>query len=103
MLKQAMPPAHPGEVLKGLYLDPLEISITQAAANLGVSRNTLSLIVNAKTSINAEMALRLAEALNTTPELWLDMQQSYNLWHAKNNRKKVQVRLMRKKELEINA
>ncbi|MEX8547911.1 MAG: HigA family addiction module antitoxin [Mucilaginibacter sp.] len=103
MLKQGMPPAHPGEVLKGLYLDPLEISITQAAANLCVSRNTLSLIINAKTSIHAEMALRLAEALNTTPELWLDMQQNYNLWHAKNNRAKVQVKLMRKKGQEINA
>ena len=103
MLKQAMPPAHPGEVLKSLYLDPLEISITQAALNLGVSRNTLSLIVNAKTSINAEMALRLSEALNTTPELWLDMQQSYNLWHAKKNRNKVQVQLMRKKDLEVNV
>ncbi|MVN21584.1 HigA family addiction module antitoxin [Mucilaginibacter arboris] len=103
MLKQGMPPVHPGEVLKGLYLDPLEVTITQASINLGVSRRTLSLLVNGRMGISAEMALRLSEALNTTPELWLNMQQSYDLWQAKQNRSKVQVQMMRKKDLQVNS
>ena len=82
MIKQGMPPAHPGEILKGLYLEPLEISITDAAAKLGVTRKTLSQVVNGRAGISAEMAVRLSKALNTTPELWLNMQQSYDLWIA---------------------
>lgn len=102
MLQQGMPPAHPGEVLKGLYLDQLEITITQAAANLGVSRRVLSLLVNGKAGISVEMALRLAEALNTTPELWLNMQQNYDLWHAKQNRPGAHVHKMQEKNLQVN-
>lgn len=102
MLQQGMPPAHPGEVLKGLYLDQLEITITQAAANLGVSRRVLSLLVNGKAGISVEMALRLAEALNTTPELWLNMQQNHDLWHAKQNRPEAQVHKMQEKKLQVN-
>lgn len=101
MLKQGMPPAHPGEVLKGLYLDPLKITITETAANLGISRRTLSLLINRRMGISAEMALRLAEALNTTPELWLDMQQSYDLWQARQNRSKVHIQVLRKKDLPV--
>lgn len=82
MSTPAFSPAHPGEVLKGLYLDPLKITITNAAANLGVSRRTLSMLINGRIGVSAEMALRLSEALDTTPEIWLDMQQSYDLWHA---------------------
>jgi addiction module HigA family antidote len=82
MLKRGMAPVHPGVVLKGLYLDPLEINITQAAAKLGVARKTLSQLINGHMGVSAEMAIRLSKALNTTPQLWMNMQQGYDLWMA---------------------
>ncbi|TDS11794.1 HigA family addiction module antitoxin [Sphingobacterium paludis] len=100
---QEMAPAHPGEVLKGLYLEPLEKTITQAATDLGVSRRTLSMLVNGHLGISAEMALRLSKALSTTPELWLNMQQSYDLWEAKQKIKTLNVHVMRKPNTETIA
>lgn len=79
-------PAHPGEVLKGLYLDELPITIGEFARRIGVSRKALSMIVNGRKSITPEMALRLSKALNTDPQLWLGMQANYDTWqvtHAK--------------------
>ncbi len=90
-----MPPAHPGEVLKGLYLDPMDKTITQAAEDLGVSRRTLSMLVNGHLGVSAEMALRLGKALGTTPELWLNMQQSYDLWKARQKTENLLVQVMR--------
>lgn len=82
MIKRGMAPVHPGIVLKGLYLEPMEINITQAANKLGVARKTLSQLVNGHMGISAEMAIRLSKALNTTPQLWMNMQQGYDLWVA---------------------
>jgi addiction module HigA family antidote len=80
-------PAHPGQVLKGLYLEPLELSITDAAKGLGVTRKTLSQLVNGHHGITPEMALRLSEAFNTTPQLWLNMQQNFDLRQAEQKEK----------------
>jgi antitoxin HigA-1 len=96
MMKQEMPPAHPGEVLKELYLNPLEISITDAAGKLKISRKTLSQLINGHSSVSATMALRLSKALNTTPELWMNMQQSYDLWQAEKTIRKVKIQHIRK-------
>jgi antitoxin HigA-1 len=82
MLKRKMPPSHPGEVLQGLYLEPLGVNITDAAKKLGITRKTLSLLVNGHMGISPEMSLRLAKALKTTPELWLNLQRNYDLWFA---------------------
>ncbi|MFZ3065962.1 MAG: HigA family addiction module antitoxin [Nitrospirota bacterium] len=76
------PPTHPGGILKRHYLEPLSLTISDLAKILGVSRKTISKIVNEHGSITPEMALRLSKAFNTTPELWLNLQQSYDLWHA---------------------
>ena len=73
-------PPHPGEILKELCLEPLELSVTRAAAALGVSRKTLSSILNGRAGISPEMALRLAKAFDTTPESWLNQQMRYDLW-----------------------
>lgn len=78
-----MDPPHPGEVLKGLYMEPLSLSIKEVAEHLNVDRKTISRLVNGHTNISAEMALRLGKAFNTTPDLWLNMQGGYDLWHAK--------------------
>jgi len=76
-------PPHPGKVLKELYLNEYKMTVTALALRLGVSRVTASEFVNGKNGVTAEMALKLAKAFNTTPELWLNMQTAYDLWHAK--------------------
>ncbi len=76
-------PPHPGEILKGLCMEPLELTITETAAALGISRKTLSAIVNGRAGISPEMAIRLAKAFDTSAESWLNQQIQYDLWHAK--------------------
>lgn len=89
-------PAHPGEVLRELYLKPLGVSVTEAAKALGCTRKHLSAIVNARAPVSADMALRLAAAFATEPELWVNMQAQYDLWAVrKKARPKVKV-LVRK-------
>ena len=78
-------PPHPGKVLKDLYLDEYKLSITAFALRIGVSRVTASELVNGKNGVTAEMALKLSKAFGTTPELWLNMQQQYDLWQAKQH------------------
>ena len=85
-------PPHPGEVLRELCLRPLSVTVTQAASALGVSRKTLSTILNGRAGISPEMAIRLSLAFNTTPESWLNQQLQYDLWQAERNRKKLHVR-----------
>lgn len=76
MFNTGITPIHQGQVLKEIYLEPLDISVTDFADNIGVARRTVSLIVNEHSGISAEMALRLSKAFNTTPELWLNMHQN---------------------------
>ncbi|MDA3970398.1 MAG: HigA family addiction module antitoxin [Desulfobulbaceae bacterium] len=75
-------PTHPGNILKEDYLKPLSITIQDMASILAVSRKTLSKIVNEHGSVTPDMALRLSRAFDTTPELWLNLQKNYDLWHA---------------------
>ncbi len=76
-------PAHPGEILRELYLQPLGIAIIRAAEALGVTRKHISSVVNGHAPISPELALRLAVALNTDPEFWLNLQTQYDLWRAR--------------------
>ena len=76
-------PAHPGEVLREMYLEPLGLTVTNAAESLGITRKTLSELLNGRSGVSTPMALRLSKAFGTTPELWLNMQQNYDLWRAK--------------------
>jgi len=79
-------PSHPGRILKVHYLDPLELTITKVAKGLAITRPALSAIINGRSGISAEMALRLSEAFNTTPELWINIQKNYDLWIARKKR-----------------
>ena len=85
-------PPHPGEVLRELCLKPLGLSVTNAARSLGVSRKTLSSILNARAGISPEMAVRLSLAFGTTAESWMNQQVQYDLWHAEQSRKRLKVR-----------
>ncbi len=79
------PPTHPGGILRRQYIEPLSLNISELANTLGVSRKTLSKIVNEHGAITPGMALRLSKAFKTTPELWLNLQQNYDLWQASHN------------------
>jgi antitoxin HigA-1 len=76
-------PPHPGLVLRE-YLG--DLAVTRAAAHLRITRVTLSRVLNGKAGISAPMAIRLAAALGTTPELWMNMQSQYDLWRARQRR-----------------
>ena len=92
MKRMKRQPTHPGCILREDYLEPLRITITDMALKLGVSRKTLSKILNEKGSVTPDMALRLSRAFGTTPELWLNLQKNYDLWiaeHASNGWKQV--------------
>ena len=82
---------HPGEVLKELCLEPLGLTVSEAAKALDVSRKTLSAILNRRAGITPEMALRLSIAFNTTAESWLMQQIQYDLWRAEQQKKKLRV------------
>lgn len=85
-------PPHPGEVIRELCLEPLGLTISAAAEALGVSRKTLSAILNGHAGISPEMAVRLSIAFNTSAESWLNQQSQYDLWHAEQHRKKLRVK-----------
>lgn len=85
-------PPHPGEIIKGLWLDPMGITITEASKAMGVSRKTLSKIINKKAGISPEMSLRLSTSLGASPNSWLKHQMSYDLWEAEKNIEKLNAR-----------
>lgn len=83
-------PAHPGEILKAMYLEPMGISITKAADALGVSRKHVSAIVNGRVPVTPDMAVRLAGVFGTEPEIWINLQAQHDLWVvSKQTRPKV--------------
>lgn len=84
-------PPHPGEVIKELCIEPLGLSVTETAKALGVSRKTLSSIINGRSGISPEMAVRLSIAFNTSSESWLNQQIQYDLWRAEQHRSELHV------------
>jgi addiction module HigA family antidote len=85
-------PPHPGEIVRDDCLKALDLTVTEATKGLGVTRKTLSSILNGRSGITAEMALRLAWAFGSTPEHWLQMQLAYDLWQAKRRTKNLHVK-----------
>ena len=80
-------PPHPGEIIKEDVLEAEGISVTEAARQLGISRVTLSRLLNGKSGVSVDMALRLAQWLGTSPEVWLRMQDACDLWKAQKNKR----------------
>ena len=91
MATQMYNPPHPGEILRDLCLEPLSLSVTDAAKALGVSRKTLSAVLNGRSGISPEMAVRLSIAFDTSAESWLNQQVQYDLWLAEKRRKSLKV------------
>lgn len=84
MRQKTRPPTHPGEALRALYMEPLGLTVTGLAQGLGVSRKTLSKVLNGRGAVTPDMALRLSRALGTTPLVWLNMQRACDLWAAEH-------------------
>ena len=76
-------PPHPGQIVKHDVIEPLRLSVTAAAGVLGVSRKTLSALVNERAGVSADMAVRLEKAFGSTARLWLDLQTAYDLAQVK--------------------
>ena len=85
-------PPHPGAFIRRQCLQPLGLTVTEAAKGLSVSRNTLSMVLNGRRGISPEMAIRLSEAFGGSPESWLTQQMQYDLWHARRSRAPAEVR-----------
>ena len=82
--KIARRPTHPGEILRDIVLPAVGVSVSEAARQLGVTRQTLHAILSARSAVSAEMALRLGRFCGNGPGLWLRMQQAFDLWQAEN-------------------
>lgn len=85
-------PPHPGKVIKRMLIDSTGLSITEVAKNLDVTRVNLSKIINGKSGISPEMAVRLSLLLNTSSEMWMNMQAMYDLSQAEKKRKKLHIK-----------
>jgi len=95
-------PAHPGRIVRHDCLEPLGLSVTEGAKILGVSRQALNNVVNCKSGISAEMAIRLTKAFGSTADTWLRMQVAYDLAQAMKGESKIKVRRQRVPE-ELRA
>lgn len=87
-------PAHPGEVVRELCVEPLGLSVTEAAKGLGVTRKALSELLNGHSRISPEMAIRLSIAFNTSAESWINQQAKYDLWIAEKKRGQLNVKCL---------
>ena len=84
-------PPHPGEIVKHECLEPLGLTVTRAAEGLGVTRQALSNLLNEKSGMSVDMALRLSQAFGSTPETWLRLQMAYDLWQAREQAAQIKV------------
>lgn len=84
-------PPHPGGIVKRQCLQPMGLTVTRAAQGLGVTRQTLSELVNERSGISVDMAIRLSKAFGSTPETWLGMQMAYDLWEARDRASQIVV------------
>ncbi|HUK91647.1 MAG TPA: HigA family addiction module antitoxin [Blastocatellia bacterium] len=85
-------PPHAGRSIRNACLEPLELSVTEGAKVLGVTRQTLTKVINGRSSISPEMAMRLSKAFGSTAETWLRMQVAYDLAQVRKNESRIKVR-----------
>ncbi|MDR0881684.1 MAG: HigA family addiction module antidote protein [Candidatus Adiutrix sp.] len=82
MKKRTRPPSTPGDVLKGLCLEPLGMTVNALAERIGVSRKALSSLINGHSAVSVDMAMRLGRVFSTSPEMWLNLQRNLDVWQA---------------------
>lgn len=91
-------PPHPGKIIREFCIEPLNLSVTEAAEALGVTRKTLSTLLNGRSGISPEMALRLSKVFGRTPEGWLRLQLQFDLWKTQQS-----VDIRKLKRVEANG
>ena len=96
-------PPHPGKAVRISCLEPNNLSITDGAKVLGVSRQNLNNIVNEKTALSPEMAIRIAKAFGGTPEAWYKMQSAYDMAQAKKKAGKIKVKTYKPEHAQVGA
>src|SRR5579872_2102043 len=89
-------PLHPGEIVKDALIDGTGLNITEAADKLGISRTSLSRLLNGHVGISPEMALRLSKLLNTSIEMWINIQAQYDTWQISQIASKIKVKPLKK-------
>ena len=85
-------PPHPGGIVRRQCLEALDLSVTEAAKGLGVTRQALSDLINGRAGISIDMAIRLSKAFGSSPEMWLGLQMAYDLWQARERARSMRVR-----------
>ena len=91
-------PPHPGEIIREFCIEPLNLSVTEAAEALGVTRKTLFTLLNGRSGISPEMALRLSKVFGRTPEGWLRLQLQFDLWKTQQS---VDIRKLKRVEANV--
>ncbi|MEX8549340.1 MAG: HigA family addiction module antitoxin [Mucilaginibacter sp.] len=92
MLKRGLPPTHPGEILKALFIDERKLTISEVAKGINMARANLSAVINGHLGISPELAVKLSEAFGNTAEFWLNLQKNYELWHAEKKINRATIR-----------
>ena len=92
MIKRNLAPVHPGEILREEYITERGLTITEVAEGLGITRQTLSAVVNEKASITPELAVKLSEAFGNTAQFWINLQKNYEMWHAEKKVDRTNIR-----------
>ncbi|HWK07807.1 MAG TPA: HigA family addiction module antitoxin [Puia sp.] len=88
MLKRALPPSHPGAILRELFMEDRKLTITELAKGLGMTRANLSAIINERAGISPELAVKLSAAFGNSATFWTNLQTTYELWHAEKKVKR---------------
>ena len=92
MLKRALPPSHPGAILRELFMKERDLTITDLAKGLGMTRANLSSIINERAGVSPEMAVKLSAAFGNSATFWTNLQTTYELWHAEKKVKRSAIR-----------
>jgi len=96
MLKRGLPPLHPGEILKEMFINERDLTITEVAKGLNMARANLSSVINGHLGISPELAVKLSEAFGNTAQFWVNLQNNYELWHAEKKINRATIRHFQK-------
>ena len=92
MLKRGLPPSHPGEILKEMFITERGLTITEVAKGLNMARANLSSVINGHLGISPELAVKLSAAFGNSAQFWVNLQSNYELWHAERKINRSEIR-----------
>lgn len=92
MLKRGLPPTHPGQILKEMFIDERKLTISEVAKGINMARANLSAVINGHLGISPELAVKLSEAFGNTAQFWINLQKNYELWYAEKKINRAAIR-----------